>query len=64
MDPVRKRQIARSAKLPDDRRVVGERRGSPVVERPDGRLCVSKRRRLAATTLVSRTQSYLHIERC
>jgi len=58
-------QIARLAKLPDDHMVVGERDGSPVVERPDGRLvCVHQNGRLAATPLVSRVQSYLHVARC
>ncbi len=58
-------QIARLAKLPDDHRVVGEREGSPVLERPNGRLvCVHQNDQLAATTLVSRVQSYLHVARC
>jgi hypothetical protein len=58
-------QIARLAMLPDDHRVVGGREGSPVVERPDGRLvCVEPNGRLAATTLVSKVQSYLCLERC
>jgi hypothetical protein len=58
-------KIARLAMLPDDHGVVGEREGSPVVERPDGRLvCVEPNGRLAATTLVSKVQSYLCLERC
>jgi hypothetical protein len=58
-------QIARLATLPGDHRVIGEREGSPVVARPDGRLaCLQPNGRLAATTLVSRVQSYLCLERC
>ncbi len=58
-------QIARVATLSGDHRVVGERDGSPVVERPDGRLvCVQPNGRLAATTHVASVQSYLRVERC
>jgi len=58
-------QIARLATLSGGHRVVREREGSPVVEHPDGRLvCVQPNDRLAATTLVSRVQSYLRLERC
>ena len=45
MDGLTQSQIARLAKLSDDHIVVGEREGSPVVERPDGRLvCVHAER--------------------
>jgi len=58
-------QIARPETLSGDHRVAGERKGSPVVERPDGRLvCVQPNGRPAATTLVSSVQSYLRVERC
>jgi hypothetical protein len=58
-------QIARLGTLSGDHRVVGEREGSSVVEHPDGRLlCVQPNGRVAATTLVSRVQSYLRLERC
>ncbi len=58
-------QIAHLAKLPDDHTVVGEREGSPLVERPNGRLvCLQPNGRLAATTLVSSVQSYLRLEPC
>ncbi len=59
------RQIERLAELPDDHRVVGARKGSPIVERPDGRLlCVQPNGRLAAAALVQKAQSYLDMERC
>ncbi len=58
-------QFARLAKLPDDHTVVGEREGSPVVKRPDGRLvCVQPNGRLVATNLVWAAQSYLRLEPC
>jgi hypothetical protein len=58
-------QIERLAMLPDDYTVVGERIGSPVVERPDGRqVCVQPNGRLATTTLVLTAQSYLQVARC
>ena len=65
MGELTKPQIARLATLPDGHTVVGEKEGSPLVERPDGRLvCLQPNRRLATTTLVARVQSYLHLERC
>lgn len=65
MGGLTKSQIARLAKLPDDHRVVGEREGSPVVEHPGGWLvCVHQNGQLAATPLVSRVRSYLHVARC
>jgi hypothetical protein len=58
-------QLARPATLPGDQRAVGEREGSPAGRHPDGRLaCEQTNDRLAATTLVSRVQSYLHVARC
>ena len=58
-------EIARLATLSGDHKVIGEREGSPLLERPDGRLaCVQPNGRLAATTLVSSVQSYLRVERC
>ncbi len=58
-------QIARLATLSGDHKVVGEREGSPVVERPYGRLAlVAPDGRWAATTLVAGVQSYLQVERC
>lgn len=58
-------QIARPATLSGEHRVVGEREGSPVLERPDGRLAlVAPDGGLAATTLVAGAQSHLQVERC
>jgi hypothetical protein len=58
-------QIARPASLPDGHAIVGERPGSPRLERPDGWVVrLQPNRRLVATALVSRVQSYLHLERC
>ncbi|MGA2453536.1 MAG: hypothetical protein ABSG93_08450 [Solirubrobacteraceae bacterium] len=58
-------EIARLTTLCGEHRVIGARDGSPVAERPDGRpACAAPDGRLAATTLVSRVQSYLHVERC
>jgi hypothetical protein len=58
-------QIARLASLPDGHAIVGKRQGSPLLERPDGRVVrLQPNGRLVATALVSRVQSYLHLERC
>jgi hypothetical protein len=60
-----RRQIDRLARLPAGHKVVGGRRESPLVERPDGRLLrVQPSGRLVTTTLVSGTESYLRLERC
>jgi hypothetical protein len=65
MDLLTRRQLERLAKLPKDHAVVGVRKGSPIVERPDGQLLhVQPNGRLAATTLVQKAQSYLDMERC
>jgi hypothetical protein len=59
------RQLERMRQLAADHRVVGERDGSPVLERSDGRLVlVQPNGELAATVLTSRVQSYLHVDRC
>jgi hypothetical protein len=59
-----KRQLERLRALPADHRVVGERDGSPVLERSDGRLVlVQPNGELAATVLTSRVESHLHVNR-
>jgi hypothetical protein len=58
------RQLRRLETLPDDYRVVSARDGSPIVESPTGQtLRVQPNGRLAATNLVDRVQSYLHVQR-
>jgi hypothetical protein len=48
--------------LPDDYRVVSAQDGSPIVESPTGQtLRLQPNGSLAATTLVERLQSYLHV---
>ena len=65
MDLLTARQLERLAELPNDHTLVGLRKGSPIVERPDGQLfCIQPNGRLAATTLVQEAQSYLDMERC
>ena len=65
MDLLTGRQLERLAELPNDHTVVGVRKGSPIVERPDGQLlCVQPNGHLVATTLVQKAQSYLDMERC
>jgi hypothetical protein len=65
MNPSSKRQIAHVAKLLDGHRVLGERKGAPVVERVDAwRLRVRANTRLRATTSVPPAQSYLLVDRC
>lgn len=57
-------QIARLAILLDGH-AIGNRQGSPRLERRDGRVVrLQPNGRLVATALVSRVQSYLHSERC
>lgn len=64
MELLTQRQLECLAKLPEDHRVLGARNGSPIVQRPDGRLrLVQPNGQLAATTLVAGVQSYLHIGR-
>lgn len=58
------RQLRRLETLPDDYKVVGARDGIPIVESPRGQtLCLQPTGRLAATTLIERVESYLHLER-
>jgi hypothetical protein len=65
MDLLTARQLERLAELPNDHTLVGLRKGSPIVERPDGQLlCVQPNGQLAATTHVQKAQSYLDMERC
>jgi hypothetical protein len=65
MDLLTARQLERLAELPNDHTLVGLRKGSPIVERPDGQLlCVQPNGQLAATTHVQKAQSYLDTERC
>ena len=60
-----KRQLARLAKLPENHRVVGQRGGTPIVQRPDGQvLRVQPNGGLVATTSVQKARSYLDMERC
>jgi hypothetical protein len=48
--------------LPRDHKVVGARRGMPLVRRPDGQLLrVQPNGRLAATDLIKSVQSYLEV---
>jgi hypothetical protein len=65
MDLLTARQLERLAELPQDHTVVGLRKGSPIVECPDGQLlCVQPNGQLAATAVVQKAQSYLDMERC
>jgi hypothetical protein len=65
MELLTQRQLACLAKLPENHRVLGASKGSPIVQRPDGQvLRVQPNGHLAVTTLVSGAQSYLHVERC
>jgi len=62
MELLTQRQLACLAKLPEDHRVLGASKGSPVVQGPDGQLLlVQPTGQLVATTPVSRVQSYLPI---
>jgi hypothetical protein len=59
------RQLRRLETLPDDYRVVSAKDGSPIVESPTGQvLYLQPNGRLAATNLVDRVRSYLHVQRC
>jgi hypothetical protein len=59
-----KRQLACLAALPAGHRVVGEREGTPIVERSDGQLLrVQPNGRLVAAS-VQKLRSYLEMERC
>jgi hypothetical protein len=56
------RQLRRLETLRDDYRVVSAQDGSPIVESPNGRtLRLQPNSSLAATTLIERVQSYLHV---
>jgi hypothetical protein len=58
------RQLRRLETLPDDYRVVAATDGNPIVESPTGQtLRLQANGRLAATDLVQRVQSYLHVQR-
>jgi hypothetical protein len=64
-DPPRlnQRQLRRLQTLPDDYRVVGARDGVPIVESPTGQtLRLQSTGRLAATALIERVESYLHVK--
>jgi hypothetical protein len=57
------RQLRRLQTLPDDYRVVGARDGVPIVESPTGQtLRLQSTGRLAATALIERVESYLHVK--
>jgi hypothetical protein len=57
------RQLSRLQTLPDDYRVVGARNGVPIVESPTGQtLRLQPTGRLAATVLIERVESYLHVK--
>jgi hypothetical protein len=65
MDLLTKRQLACLARLPEDHRVIGVRRGSPIIERADGEILrIQPNGRLAVTTSVQQVRSYLEMERC
>ena len=58
------RQLRRLEMLPDDYKVVGARDGIPIVESPTGQtLRLQPTGRLAATALIERVESHLHVER-
>jgi len=57
------RQLRRLQTLPDDYRVVGAKDGVPIVESPTGQtLRLQSTGRLAATALIERVESYLHVK--
>jgi hypothetical protein len=57
------RQLRRLQTLPDDYKVVGARDGIPIVESPTGQtLRLQPTGRLAATAMIERVESYLHVE--
>lgn len=60
-----RRQITRLTALQrEGHKVVGDRSGSPIVQAEDGQLLlVQPNGRVAATTLIDRVQSYLHVGR-
>jgi hypothetical protein len=65
MDLLTKRQLACLASLPEDYRVIGLRRGSPIIERANGEILrIQPNGRLAVTTSVQQVRSYLEMERC
>jgi hypothetical protein len=65
MDLLTKRQLASLAGLPEDHRVISVRRGSPIVERDDGRILrVQPNGRLVVSSSVQQVRSYLEMDRC
>lgn len=65
MDLMTKRQLARLAALGEDHRVVGLRKGIPIVRRADGQVFrIQPNGHLVATPSVQNAQSYLDLERC
>jgi hypothetical protein len=57
------RQLDRLRNLPPDHKVVRARDGSPILERPDGRLWrVQPNGSLAPMTPVERVRSYLRVD--
>jgi hypothetical protein len=62
--PFTQRQLRWLQTLPEDYKVVGAVRGVPLVESPTGQtLRLQPNGRLAATALIERVQSYLHVDR-
>ena len=62
--PLNQRQLRRLETLPDDYKVVGARDGVPIVQSPTGQtLRLQPTGRLAATTLIEKVESYLHVQR-
>jgi hypothetical protein len=65
MDLLTKRQLACLARLPEDHRVIGVRRGFPIIERADGKILrIQPNGQLTVTTSVQQVRSYLEMERC
>jgi hypothetical protein len=64
-DLMTKRQLTRLATLGEDHRVVGVRKGIPIVRRADGRVFrMQPNGHLVQTSSVQDAQSYLELERC
>ncbi len=62
MDLLTARQLARLRELGDDHNVVGERDGSPILERADGQLLLLQPDgRLAVAGPISGVESYLRV---
>jgi hypothetical protein len=65
MDLLTKRQLACLTGLPEGHRLIGVRKGSPIVERDDGQvLRVQPNGRLVVSYPVQEVRSYLDMERC